>query len=117
MPRHVLLDDPGYRELMALHACEWRVESGSLPGLSVGDLVEIDIGTEDEYTFWKADGVRVASLPIASTEEEKNSLSGWVSLRNRAAGISVSLSPSDRFITEWLATTGTRGHTVGSSTT
>ena len=117
MERHVLLDDPGYRELMALHACEWRVELGALPGCSVGDVVEIGIGEEDEYTFWKADGVRVASLPIATTEEEKNSLSGWVSLRNRAAGISVTLSPSDTFITEWLATTGTQGHTVGSSTT
>ena len=86
MERHVLLDDPGYRELMALHACEWRVELGALPGCSVGDVVEIDIGAEDEYTFWKPDGVRVASLPIAATEEERDSLSGWVSLHNPRGG-------------------------------
>jgi hypothetical protein len=116
MPRHVLLDDPGYRELMALHACEWRVESGSLPGASVGELVDIEIAQEAEYTFWKPDRVRVATLPIAGTEEEKDDTSGWVSLRNSTAGISLTLSPSDTFITEWLATTGTRRVMVGSST-
>ena len=117
MQRHVLLDDPGYRALMALHAREWRVESGSLPGVSVGELVDIEIAQEAEYTFWKPDGARVATLPIASTEEEKDTLSGWLSLCNRAAGISLTLSPSDTFITEWLASTGTRRVMVGSSTT
>jgi hypothetical protein len=112
----VLRDDPAYRELMALHACEWRVESGALPGVSAGELVDIDIA-EDDYTFWKPDGVRVATLPIDSTEEEKDDTSGWVSLRNRAAGIGVTLSPSDTFITEWLASTGTLGRRGGSSTT
>jgi len=116
MPRHVLRDDPGYRELMALHACEWRVESGSLPGISVGDLVEIEIA-EDDYTFWKPDGVRVTTLPVASTEEERDDTSGWVALRNSTAGISVWLSPSDTFITEWLASTVNRRVLVGSSTT
>ncbi|MGO9179518.1 MAG: hypothetical protein ACLQBX_18155 [Candidatus Limnocylindrales bacterium] len=82
----MLLDDPGCRELMALHDCEWRVESGALPGVSVGDVVEIDIGAEDEYTFWKPDGVRVASLPIAATEEERDSISGRVSLHNPRGG-------------------------------
>jgi hypothetical protein len=116
MERHVLRDDPAYRELMALHACEWRVESGSLPGTSVGDLVDIEIA-EDDYTFWKPDGVRVATLPIAATEEEREDTSGWVLLHNRAAGISVTLSPSDIFITEWLASTVSRRVLVGSSTT
>jgi hypothetical protein len=40
--------------------------------------------------------------PVASTKEEKN-ISGWVSLRNRAAGVSVTLSPSDKLVTAWLA--------------
>jgi hypothetical protein len=100
---------------MALHACEWRVESGSLPGASVGDLIDIEIAEED-YTFWRPDGVRVTTLPIASTEEEKDDTSGWLSLRNPTAGISLTLSPSDTFITEWLASTGTLRSAVGSST-
>jgi hypothetical protein len=83
----------------------------------VGDVVEIDVGEEDEYTFWRPDGVRVASVPIASTESERNNVSNWVELRNRAAGISVWLSPSDRFITEWLKSHEGRGHRGGSSTT
>jgi hypothetical protein len=116
MQGHVLRDDLAYRELMALHACEWRVESGSLPGVLAGDLVDIEIAEED-YSFWKPDGVRVATLPIASTEEERDDTSGWVSLRNREAGIDMKLSPSDSFITEWLASTGTLRSTVGSSTT
>ena len=99
---------------MALHACEWRVESGSLPGVSVGDFIDIEVA-EDDYTFWKPDGMRVAILPIASTEEERDDTSGWVSLRNSTAAISVTLSPSDAFITEWLASTGTLRSMVGSS--
>ncbi len=94
MAGHVLLDDPIFREVMRLHACECRIESGSLPGCSVGDVVEIDIA-DDEYVFSNPDGVRVASVSIASTEEEQD-VSGWVSLRNPS--ISVTLSPTDRLL-------------------
>ncbi|MGA2512624.1 MAG: nickel-binding protein [Candidatus Limnocylindrales bacterium] len=100
MEDHVLLD-PGYRDLMRLHACVFRFESGTLPGFSVGDLIEIE-GTDDAYTFSKPGKGRVATLPVASTKEERN-ISGWVSLRNRAAGVSVTLSPSDKLVTAWLA--------------
>jgi hypothetical protein len=114
MAGHVLRDEPGYRDVMRMHAFECRVPSRSLPGVSVGDLVDIEVAEED-YTFWKPDGVRLATLPIGGTEEEKDDTTGWVSLRNSTAGISVWLSPSDTFITGCLASTGTLRSTVRSS--
>jgi len=70
MAEHVL-QRQDYRDAMRDHACEWRVESGSLPGLSTGDIVEIE-ATDDEYIFSKAGAGRVATLPVSSTEEDLN---------------------------------------------
>ncbi len=111
----MLRDEPGSRDVMRMHAFECRVAPGSLPGLSVGDLVEVDIA-DDEYTFSKPDGVRVASVPIASTEEEKD-LSGWVTLRNPAAGITVTLSPTDKLAAAWASVIEGAAHRGGSSKT
>ncbi len=53
----------------------WHLESSSLPGLSVGDVVAVDVA-EGEYAFFpKPDVARAATLPVSTTKEDVNSVS------------------------------------------
>jgi hypothetical protein len=71
----------------------WVLESGSLPGLSVGDVVVIDV-TEGDYVFTKPGVGHVATVPVATTKEHMNVANGLVDLRNSEAGVSVTVSPT-----------------------
>jgi hypothetical protein len=59
----------------------WRLESGSLPGLSVFDIVVVDV-EDGVYIFSKPGGAQVAALPVASAKEDLNPINGWVELGN-----------------------------------
>ena len=76
-----------------MKAGNWRVESGSLPGLSYGDVVGVEVA-DDKYTFSKEGVGRIAILPVASTKEDFNPTNGWVEVRDHAQGIQVTLSPA-----------------------
>ena len=88
------------RKLMRLNACEWRLESGSLPGFAVGDIVSVDIA-DDTYTFSKPGAGQVARLPIASSQEETTGMSGWMEVRNHAEGVRFTLSPTAKLTGAW----------------
>ena len=70
----------------------WRLESGSLPGLSVFDIVVMDVA-DGQCVFSKPGGAQVAALPVASTKEDLNPINGWVELRNPDQKIVAKLSP------------------------
>lgn len=70
----------------------WRLESGSLPGLSVFDIVVMDVA-DGQYVFSRPGGAQVAALPVASAKEDLNPINGWVELRNPDRTIVARLSP------------------------
>jgi hypothetical protein len=85
-------------EVDHMKAGDWRLQSGSLPGVEVGQVVAVDI-TAGEYVFSKEGGGQVATLPVAKTTEDLNATSGCVDLRNPEAGISLTLSPDVMYCT------------------
>jgi hypothetical protein len=108
------LSHPTHLRLMKIHADEWRLESGTLPGFSVGDILEIDIA-DDDYTFSKPGAGPVTRLPITSTEEETVPIKGWLEVRNRAERVNATLSPTPKLVSAWWASDISEGRALGGS--
>jgi hypothetical protein len=65
----------------------WVLQPDTLPGLSVGDVVALDIA-DGEYAFSEPRLRRVAGLQVTSTDEDTVPVPGWVSPRDDPPGIS-----------------------------